>query len=178
MAERKTLARPYAKALFAIAKEHNAFDQWSSILKLLAGIAENKEANLLFLDRTLPASDLADFVFEVGGKYLNKDAKNFIELLAANRRLNILPEIFALYEQYRNDAENTIDVEVSTVIPVNEKEVESFNRYLKTRLAKKLKLSFKIDKSLLGGFVARAGNYVIDHSLKSSLTALKTTLGG
>lgn len=178
MAERMTLARPYAKAIFEISDRDKSFDTWSEQLALLALIAKDPNVVGLLRDRNIAASDLVALILEVGGQRLEPLAQNLVRLLAKNHRLSVLPEVAILYEQQRSEAENSVVVELYTAMPITDAQTEKFKILLEKYLSKSVKLFCKIDKGLLGGFLARAGNYVIDGSLRSRLINLKDTMGG
>jgi F-type H+-transporting ATPase subunit delta len=178
MAERATLARPYAKAIFEIASHDQNYDNWSNVLNLLSLMMLDPQMLPLIKDKTVSPQVIMDLIVSIAGPYLDETSQNFVRLLITNRRLIILPEIAFLYEQFRSDAENSVDVEFFTPVPVPTQEEEKFEKILEKYLSKKVHLIYKIDEQLLGGFVARAGNYVIDGSLKSRLANLKQAMGG
>jgi F-type H+-transporting ATPase subunit delta len=178
MAEKITIARPYAKAIFEIATNDKIYGQWSHLLSLLAMITQNPQTVLLLADKTIPAQHLIDLIFEICGKDLDEPAKNLVRLLADNRRLSVLPEIASLYEKLRSVAENRIEVELFTFLAITSQEEENFKKFLEQQLSKTVKLICKIDKNILGGFIARAETYVIDGSLRSRLKNLKSAMGG
>ncbi len=112
MAERATIARPYAKAAFEYARDTNAFALWSQGLKVAAEIVEDPRIAALIHNPRLTASDLTGLIGDVAGDKLDAGMENFVRVLAENRRLPLLPEIAAHYETERARVENTVDVEV------------------------------------------------------------------
>jgi len=115
---------------------------------------------------------LADFVLDIAGEKADEHGRNFVRLLAQNQRLALLPEIAAQYALLRAAAENTVDVEVVSAIALSEAETEKFARALTRRLNRIVRLHPSVDPSLLGGAVVRAGDFVLDGSLKGKLERL------
>ena len=126
---------------------------------------------------SLTAADLAGLVTDVGGTNFNGGMQNFVRVLAENHRLPLLPEIAAQYEQLRAAVENTVDVEVTSAVPLDAAQSENLERALNARLKRQVRMQNSVDPSLLGGAIVRAGDLVIDGSLKGRLERLATELG-
>jgi F-type H+-transporting ATPase subunit delta len=178
VAERATIARPYAKAAFEYAHSANAFAAWSTALRTAAEIVADPRVAPLTKDPRWPAADLADFINEVAGTKFDAGMQNFVRVLAENHRLLLLPEIAAHYEVLRSGVENTVDVEVTSAVRLNETQIEKLKAALGTRLKRQVRMQNSVDASLLGGAVVRAGDLVIDGSLKGRLERLATDLTG
>ena len=177
MAERATVARPYAKAAFEYARDANAFARWSQALATASEIAADPRVAELTKNPSLTAADLAALVIDVSGDKLDAGMQNFVRVLAENHRLLLLPEIAAHYEQFRSAVENTVDVEVTSAVPLNEAQAQRLKQALSTRLKRQVHMRTAVDSALLGGAVVRAGDLVIDGSLKGRLERLATELG-
>lgn len=176
MAERATIARPYAKAAFEYARDTNAFALWSQGLKVAAEIVEDPRIAALIHNPRLTASDLTGLIGDVAGDKLDAGMENFVRVLAENRRLPLLPEIAAHYETERARVENTVDVEVISAVPLSAAQAEKMSRALQARLQRRVRMQNSVDATLLGGAVIRAGDLVIDGSLKGRLERLGTEL--
>ena len=176
MAERATIARPYAKAAFAYARGAHALAEWSQGLKIAAEIVADPRVGALVNDPEILVADLAGLVTDVAGAKLDAGMQNFVRVLAENRRLLLLPEIAALYEALRAQVENTVDVEVISAVPLDFNQAEKLAQALSTRLKRRVRMKNSVDASLLGGAVIRAGDLVIDGSLKGRLERLGTEL--
>lgn len=176
MAERATIARPYAKAAFEEARDEKAFADWSRALTLCAEIVADSRVEALVKNPEVPASDVAEFVNGVAGKELTPEMQNFVRVLAANHRLLLLPEILAHYEVMRSQVENTVDVEVISAVKLDSAQAEKLAAALHTRLKRQVHMRNSVDETLLGGAVIRAGDLVIDGSLKGRLGRLRTEL--
>jgi F-type H+-transporting ATPase subunit delta len=177
VAERATIARPYAKAAFAYAHAANTFAQWSRGLATAAEIVADERVAELAKSPTWSAAALAGLVTDVAGPKLDTGMQNFVRVLAENHRLLLLPEIAAHYEVLRSSVENTVDVEVISAVALNEAQAEKLKSALSTRLKRQVRMHNSVDATLLGGAVVRAGDMVIDGSLKGRLQRLATDLG-
>ena len=179
MAENSTLARPYAKAVFELAKGQAAYDRWSRLLATLSALSADAGVQaLLNSPRALPAQRaevLAELAAKSGEK-LDQQARNFVSLLADNRRLGLLPEIAADYERLRAEAENTLEVELAAAMPVPAEEQKRISEALQKKLGRKITLKYVEDKTLIGGAVVRAGDLVIDGSVREKLGRLAAAL--
>jgi F-type H+-transporting ATPase subunit delta len=178
VAERATIARPYAKAAFAYARDANAFAGWSQGLKTAAEIVADPRVAPLTKDPRWQGEDMVKFISEVAGSKLDAGMQNFLRVLAENRRLLVLPEIAANYEVLRSAVENTVEVEVTSAVKLNDAQIEKLKAAIGTRLKRQVRMQNSVDASLLGGAVVRAGDLVIDGSLKGRLQRLATDLTG
>ena len=177
MAERATIARPYAKAAFEYARGAQAFSEWSRGLNTAAEIVADPRVSRLCLSPQLSAAELAGLFADVGGASLDAGMQNFVRVLAENRRLPLLPEIAAQYAELRAAVENTVDVEVTSAVALDAAQSENLVRALNARLKRQVRLQTSVDSALLGGAIVRAGDLVIDGSLKGRLERLATELG-
>ena len=176
MAEKVTIARPYAKAVFVLACEREQLAQWSEFLGNAAGaVSDRRVADLLNSPRVTRA-ELADLIIELCAGQADELAGNFIRVLAQYRRLNVLPEIVTLFEALRAEYENSVDVSLISALPVIQAQQDKIAAALRKRLGRDVRLHCEIDESLIGGAVIRAGDLVIDGSLSGRLARLATEL--
>ncbi|MGE5625954.1 MAG: F0F1 ATP synthase subunit delta [Bacillota bacterium] len=179
MAESITLARPYAKAVFEIAKEKGALDRWSKILSVLADLSADSSVQAMLTSPKASAPVRAEVFADLAGKAgqpLDQQGRNFVRLLADYRRLALLPEIAADFERLRAEAENTLDVELRAALPVDAVEQKRIGEALQKKLGRKIALKYVEDKTLIGGAVLRAGDLVIDGSVREKLSRLAAAL--
>ncbi|MEM7400604.1 MAG: F0F1 ATP synthase subunit delta [Pseudomonadota bacterium] len=176
MSELTTAARPYARAAFDTANTHGAQQQWTDMLGFMSAVVHDPTMSALLDSPGLSQSQAADMFISVCKEKIDQRAKNFVKLLAENDRIKLLPEITALYEHYRADAEGSIDAEVISAQEINDAQLSKIAASLKTRLGKEVRLTSKIDASLIGGAIVRAGDLVIDGSLSGRLDKLSTSL--
>jgi F-type H+-transporting ATPase subunit delta len=176
VAERATIARPYAKAAFEYARETNAFAAWSQGLESAAQIVADPSVAPLTKSPQWPVASLVSLITDVAGAKLDAGMQNFVRVLAENRRLLLLPEIAAHYEELRAAVENTLDVEVISAVTLSDAQADKLKQALSTRLKRTVRMQNSVDSTLLGGAVVRAGDLVIDGSLKGRLERLATDL--
>jgi F-type H+-transporting ATPase subunit delta len=176
VAERATIARPYAKAAFHYAEDAKAFSDWSQGLKATAEIVADPRVAALTKSPQWSLADLVSVIADVAGNKLNPAMQNFVRVLAENHRLLLLPEVSAHYEVLRAAVENTVDVEVVSAVPLDAAQADKLKAALSTRLKRQVRMHNSVDSTLLGGAVVRAGDLVIDGSLKGRLERLATDL--
>jgi F-type H+-transporting ATPase subunit delta len=176
MAERITTARPYAKAIFALARKGNALAAVSSGLQRAATVVADPQVRALLGSPHVTPAQLAGLVADVTGPGLDENGRNFVSLLAQNRRLGFLPEIAMLFEQMKSEVENAVDVEVVAASQLTPDQEGRYAAALQKKLGRMVRLHTRVDASLLGGAVLKAGDLVIDGSLKGRLERLATEL--
>lgn len=175
MAERVTTARPYGKAAFEHARERKDFARWSKLLSLGATAVRDPGVTRLLGNPMVTPGQLVDLLADIAGSELGKldeQHRNFLETLAHNRRLGLLPEIAAVYETLRAQAENIADVQVVSAFPLQTAQRERLAAALKKRMGCEIRLSVDVDPQLIGGAVVRSGDMVIDGSLRARLDRL------
>lgn len=179
MAEALTLARPYAKAVFELAQERHKAERWSKLLALLTALVGNKEAKVMLGDPRVPAGTRAEVLLDLCAKAGHKpepQERNFVRLLAEYRRLPLLPEIAAEYASLREQAEGVLEVEMRAAASVDKTEQERIRKALESKFGRQVKLNCVTDKSLIGGAVLRAGDLVIDGSVRDKLGRLAAAM--
>lgn len=182
MAEAITIARPYARAAFDLAeRKRGGLTRWSEMLQVAAMVAEEPAMRQLLSNPRLGSEEKAELVIEIcdtlyGDKNFLKQGANFIRLLAENHRLLELPEIAAIFEKLRAEAQKTIQAQLISARPVNDEQRNKIAQSLNQRLQRDVQLECLVDESLLGGAIIRAGDLVIDGSAQGQLTKLATAL--
>ena len=176
MAENSTIARPYAQAVFDLAKQQGRLAQWSEKLQLLAMVVSDDKIKMLIGNPRIDKKDLMDLITGVCGESLDDNARNFLGVLAENGRLNLLPIVAEQYEAYRSEEERVIQAELISAFPVNNEQQQKIAVALKTRLGREVSLNCKTDKTLLGGAIIRAGDMVIDGSVTGHLNRFANVL--
>ena len=176
MAEKSTLARPYAQAIFELAQSQGDLAAWSERLQLLAQIVEDHNVRRLIVSPRVSNEQRATVIAEIGGNKLGGKAINLLKVLANNLRLGVLPEIASLYEVYRAEAERSMQAEVVSAFPVSAEQQQQLTAALKKSLGRDINLTCRTDESLIGGAVIRAGDLVIDGSVTGKLGRLGVAL--
>lgn len=174
--ELTTIARPYAKAAFETALANNALSEWEGMLRSAATLAEQRQVHLLLSNPEMSSHRLTELFVDILEKVLDSERKNLIRLLAENKRLPVLPAIAALFAIYRAEYEKTMDVEVVSAIELSAIYQEKLIQKLTQRLKRRVSLQCKVDPLLLGGAIIRAGDMVIDGSVRGKLNRLLESL--
>jgi len=177
MAEKSTLARPYAQAIFSLAKAANDYATWGDALSALADVTNAAPIKAILGHPKVSNDQLVDVVMGAVGSAANNKLGNVVRLLVENGRLNVVSEIVVLYAGYRADAERRVDATVTSAYEVTVAQQEAIKVSLKARLGRDVALTCHIDQSLIGGAVIRAGDLVIDGSVASKLNKLNLALG-
>jgi F-type H+-transporting ATPase subunit delta len=172
MAELSTLARPYAKAAFEFANAHGALAKWSAMFATLAGVAVQARVSQLLVSPALTAEQQSKVLLDLCGDTLDTAAANFVRTLAANKRLLLLQTIREQFEQLKAQQERTVDVEIASAFELDAAMQEKLATALKSKLSRDVKLHASVDPSLVGGVVIRAGDTVIDSSVRGRLAKL------
>jgi F-type H+-transporting ATPase subunit delta len=172
MAELSTLARPYAKAAFEYARDKEALAQWAQQLATAAAVTMDDVLVAVLGNPALTAEQQAQTVTEVCGDALEAEVRNYIAILATNKRIALLPEISSLFYQYKANQEKSIDVEVVSAFDLADATTDKLAQVLGKKLEREVKVSTSTDESLLGGVLIRAGDLVIDGSVRGRLNKL------
>jgi F-type H+-transporting ATPase subunit delta len=172
MADRLTVARPYAKAAFAQASAGSRLGPWSGALNRAALAVGDARVRALFGSPKVTAAQLAELVAGVAGDGLDQYGRNFIAMLAENGRLAFLPEIAQLFDQLKADQERVVDVSITSAAPMGEGEQAKLVAALGKRFDRTVRVTATVDPSLIGGAVVRAGDLTIDGSVKARLERL------
>jgi F-type H+-transporting ATPase subunit delta len=174
--EATTIARPYAEAVFAIAKEDGALDQWSEMLDFVASLMQDSTMQRLVNEPEQVKSQIAELIISLGADKLTSEEQNLVRLLAENGRLEIASEIARRYEALKNRERGVLDVDVATAFPLDEAQQQSIAAVLKNKLGRDIRITSSEEPALIGGVVIRAGDLVIDNSVQGQLTKLANEL--
>ena len=176
MAERATVARPYAKAAFAFPRDEGRLDAWSNWLGTARATVMSDDYVAFERNPGVQTRELLELIAGVAGDALDANARAFLELLAENGRLDYLPEIAARFEELKAEDANVADVEVTSAVPLDDAQRERLAGALRARLRRDVRLHCTVDPALIGGAVVRAGDMLIDGSLRHRLERLGTEL--
>lgn len=186
MAEHGTVARPYAQAVFELAQPEGQLEAWSEFLRLAALlVSEPDVVRMLFTpgaDVTRLATTIADICREqlgnpaplAGGEH--SQGTNFLKVLADNQRLSVLPDISARFDMLKAEAENVLDVTLTSATSVSEEQKARLTESLKKRFGRQIRLNVDLDPALIGGARLQVGDRVIDGSVRTGLDKLETRL--
>lgn len=176
MADRSTIARPYARAAFEEARADKRLGPWADALNVGAAVVQDERVQNLLGDPNVTPAQLAQLVIDIAGSSLEQHGKNFVQTLAENRRLGYLPEIAAIFGELKDAEEGIVDVTVTSAAPLDQQQQLTLSEALARKLKRQVRLHCETDKTLIGGAVLRAGDLVIDGSLRSRLDRIATEL--
>lgn len=176
MSEYITAARPYARAAFELAKEQHGFDVWSEMLSLMSMVVRDPTMHAVLDSPALTADQGSELLISVCADKIDEQGRNFIKLLAENRRLVLIPDITTLYEQYRAEDEGKLEAEVVSAQDITKQQLGNIAQALKKRLGREVSIVARTDPTLLGGATIRAGDLVIDGSIRGKLDKLATAM--
>lgn len=185
MADNHTIARPYARAAFELASESAGLAAWAESLGTAKELLADRRIGKVVTNPTLTDEQKTSFLSELflsaGGESSifagrNEQGTNFLRLLIEYGRVTVLPEIADRFNALKDNVENTIDVTVRSAAALTSAQQSTIVSSLKKRLGREINLHTELDESLIGGAVIRAGDVVIDGSLRSRLESLATVL--
>ena len=177
MSELTTIARPYAKAIYEIASESNKVDAWSDALGLMSAVASDAAMIDVLDSPRLKKEQKGELFLKVIGDKLDSAQKNLVQLMAQNGRLKIMADVAEQFEVYRAAAQGKVDATAVSAFPLTKAQENAITSTLKAKLGREVTLTTSTDASLIGGVVIKAGDIIIDGSMKAQLAMLATALG-
>ena len=176
MAELATVARPYAEAAFAIARDHQALPAWSEMLRFASIlVADERVADALGNPR-LDAAAKESLLLSIGGDRFDAEARNFIRILVEAERVTLLPQIAAMFDTLKNEAEATATATIESAFELTAAQVSELRRALERRFGKKIETTVTVNPELIGGARVSVGDAVLDGSVQAKLAAMRAQL--
>ncbi|MGF1693657.1 F0F1 ATP synthase subunit delta [Photobacterium kagoshimensis] len=175
MSDMTTIARPYAKAAFDFAVEKGELAQWAEMLTFAAEVVKNETMQDI-LDSGFAADKLTEIFVSVCGEQLDEFGQNLLKVMAENGRLKALPDVSNEFMFLKSEHEKTIEATVTSAVTLDDNQLIAISEKLEQRLARKVKLNCSVDETLIAGVVIRAGDLVIDNSVRGKLNRLSDTL--
>jgi len=176
MAEIATIARPYAEAVFKLAESSGQFAPWTALLARLAQAVAHPDVRACIGNPNVSAARLTEVLVSVMGEGVSAEAKNFVHLVVANRRLETVGEICELYEEMVNEREGVVDAEIASAFPLDDGQLKELVGSLERRFKRKVEPHVTIDKALIGGVTVKIGDEVVDGSVRGKLAAMSAAL--
>ena len=176
MANNASIARPYAKAIFALASETKAYDAWGNALATIAAISSNPEFASLVNDPNIAKSQVAELLIDLAGKSLPEGGANLVNLVVQNGRTDVLSDVHALFTDLVAKANDLVNAEVVTAKALTKDQLKSLEQALQQRLGLKVNLTEVVDADLIGGAIVKAGDLVIDGSARGRIEKLTNAL--
>jgi len=174
--ELATLARPYAEAVFELAKDTNDFAKWSETLNFLKSVVEEPQFAAIAANPHTDKEMLLRLLLDVGGEQFDEHGQNLVKILVDNHRLMVIVALVEQYETLRAEHEGFIRVELISTYAVKSPQKEEVEAALKKRFGKEINLMITIDRKLLGGWIIRVGDQVLDLSARGRLQQLVNEL--
>ena len=175
MSELTTVARPYAKAAFDFAVEANAIESWLEMLVFAAEVSKDATVNE-YLSGGASVEQATDIFLKVCDVQLDSNGQNLIKVMAENGRLLVLPQVLTQFSELKAELEQEISVDITSAVKLKAAQQKVISAALEKRLARKVKLNCQVDATVLSGLIIKAGDMVIDGSIRGKLNRLATTL--
>ena len=173
-----TVARPYANAVFAQAQREGALQSWADMLTTLVAIVTDATVESFIANPLIHRGLIADLILDVAGDRLTGTARNFVQVMAENDRLAVLPQVVVLFETLKEEAERWVAAEVISAYPIEnaQEQEQNLGRALEKRFGRTVRITFHVDPDLIGGAVIRIGDVVIDGSIRAGLAQMAAEL--
>jgi F-type H+-transporting ATPase subunit delta len=176
MAELATIARPYAEAVFDLAKQESKLAQWSDALQFAATILRDDRMKAMLTNPRLSHEAKLDLLLSTAGSGMSEAGKNLLRLLLRNGRAEVLPEISELYEELKERDEGVVEASVTSAFPLTDQQLEALVAKLTGRFKRRVVARATVDPGLIGGAVIRVGDEVLDGSVRGKLEAMAAAL--
>ena len=176
MAEAVTVARPYAEAVYKLAIAKNALSEWSAMLRDAADIAENENIKALLGNPVVSAKQLGELLLEIGRNRFNEDGRKFLNMLAENNRVSILPQISYLFEQLKAQHDGVIEAAIISAFDMSSSQLRNLVSALERKFERRIEAKVQVDPELIGGVKVEIGDEIFDASIRGKLEAMAIAL--
>lgn len=176
MAENITIARPYAEAVFRVAKETQTLTQWATMLAFLETVMKDARVADYVSNPNFTAAQVVSLLLGICGEKLNGKGRNFVQVLALNERLALLPEIRELFEAFKAEQESVLEVKIDSAFPLSKEQERELVQRLKSRYQRNIVTVLGIEPELIGGIKVVVGDHVLDATLRGKLEAMRAAL--
>jgi F-type H+-transporting ATPase subunit delta len=176
MAEPVTIARPYAEAVFKLAAEGNALAAWSDALANIDGVVADSRVQACISDPKVSAQQLEGLVLGVVGDKLSGDARNFVQVLVQNNRLDLMPLIRSHFEALKREKEGVLEAKIISALKMNDEQVKQLVARIEAKYQRRVTAQVETDASLIGGVKIVVGDKVIDGTVRGKLDAMAASL--
>jgi F-type H+-transporting ATPase subunit delta len=176
MAELTTIARPYAQAVFSLARDQSRLAPWSDMLGFIAGVYADDQVQQALANPKLTKEDVERLLVAICGDRLDGAGRNLLSLLVRNDRLTVLPHIVQRYELLREEQENTVEASVESAFPLTDEQLRVLLQRLEKRTGHKVKASVQVAPELIGGVKVQIGDEVWDASVRGQIDGMAGAL--
>ena len=176
MADNVTIARPYAEAIFKLAKDKNALDKWSQMLAFLEVVVQEPQVQSVIGNPNLSVEKIESMLLGICGEKIDGTARNLVQVLTRNDRLLLLPEIRMLFEQRKAEQEGVLEAKIASAFPMSDEQVRELVSRLEGKYKRRVVAQVSVDPELIGGVKITAGDEVLDASVRGKLEAMHAAL--
>ena len=176
MAEPVTVARPYAEAAYALARESNALPVWAEMLRVTTAVGSDAQVRAALDNPKLAAPEKEALFLSICGDKLDPAGRNFIRVLIEADRIGLLPEIRTLFDALKDQADGVVRAQIISAFPIDDAQLSALRKGLERRFSKKIEATVSVDPALIGGAKIIVGDTVIDASVQSKLQAMANEL--
>ncbi len=178
MAELTTIARPYAEAAFALAREGDALPAWSQMLRLASAVVAEPRVAQALDNPALGAGARESLVLSICGDKLTPEGRSFLRVLIEAERIALLPQIESMFEGLKDSADGIAKATIETAFPFQGNELAELTAALEKHFGKKIEATVAVKPELLGGARVTVGDTVIDATVQEQLRAMAAQLRG
>ncbi|MBI3069355.1 MAG: F0F1 ATP synthase subunit delta [Betaproteobacteria bacterium] len=176
MAEAITVARPYAEAVFKLAKEQRELDRWSAMLALMETVAADSTMRALTGNPAVSAREVESLFLAVCGDGLDGAGRNLVQVLVENRRLGVVAEIRRVFEQLKAEHESVVEAKIYSAFPLSEEQLKLLTGRLEAKYQRRVTARVAVDPQLIGGVRVVVGDQVLDATVRGQLEAMAAAL--
>jgi F-type H+-transporting ATPase subunit delta len=176
MAEPITVARPYAEAAYALAREGNALPVWAEMLRIATAVGSDPQVRAALDNPKLAAAEKEALFLSVVGDKLDPGGRNFIRVLIEADRIGLLPEIRTLFDALKDEADGVARAQIISAFPIDDVQLSALRKGLERRFGKKIEATVSVDSALIGGAKIIVGDTVIDASVQGELQTMANEL--
>ena len=172
------LAKRYARALFELCEVPKLDQQLGALVALLALWENMPEMQNALLSRATPIEERVAVIQDVAAKVegTDKNFVNFAALLVENERIALLPLIVKVFSKMVDTLKKTLALEITSAFPISEQERGDLKKSVESQYGSMASIDWKVDRELLGGLIVKAGDKLLDSSVKGSLERIRTEL--
>jgi len=176
MAENTTVARPYAEAAFDVARERNALASWSRMLSTMAALVRDPRVAQSLDNPRLGDPEKESLLLSLMGDALDEDGRSFVRVLVDGDRIKLMPEIAALFDTLKDQAEGAAKAEIETAFELSGEQLQELTSALERRFGKRIEASVRVNRDLIGGARVTVGDTVLDGTVQAKLQAMASSL--
>jgi len=159
-----------------MALEKGVLSDWNAMLSNAAMIVANADIRELISNPGVSQTEVVKLIIEAGGDSFGTEFVHFLQVLADNERLSLLPEVTAMFKQLRQAEEKQLAVKVVSAVELSADQQQRMQAALAKRYDREIELHATVDPALIGGAIIHAGDMVIDGSLRGELDKLAVQL--